>query len=156
VGVLVTGTVNNPGIKLFSNPAHWSQADILSFIVFGQPASAASSPNLQLLMRAAQALNTRGGKSGISSLQQNLQKNLGFNELQFVSGVNENFGNQQQTNSLVIGKTLSPRLTISYSLNIFNAFNTLRLRYLLKKNWFLQTNSSVIGNGADIIYSIKK
>ncbi len=155
VGVSVTGTATNPVMKLFSNPARWSQADILSFIIFGQPSSLASGPNLQLLMRAAQALNS-SKHSNIGSLQQTLQKGLGLTEFQFVSGINKTGGGLEQSNSLVLGKALSPRITLSYSLGILNSINILRIKYLLKKNWFIQTNASQLGTGADLIYSIKR
>ncbi len=155
VGALITGAAANPVMKLFSEPARWSQADILSFIIFGQPSSLASGPNLQLLMRAAQALNS-GKHSNIDTLQKTLQKSFGLTEFRLVSGINKTSGSSEQSNSLVLGKALSPRITLSYSLGILNSINTLRIKYLLKNNWFIQTNASQLGTGADLIYSIKK
>ncbi len=157
VGARVSGTADQPIIKLFSDPASWSQTDILSFLILGQPASVSSGPNLQLLMRTAQLLKSGSSNNlNISSLQKKLQNSLGLSELDFVSGVNTVDGSQQSSNSLLIGKKLTPRLSISYSVSILNAVNTLRLKYLLNKHWLLQSDSSIQGNGADIIYSIKK
>lgn len=154
-GVLVEGTVDSPVINFFSDPPGWSQTDILSLILLGQPASLASGGNLQILMRAAQALNS-GNTSAIGSLQDNLKQSLGLDEFQFISGVDESGKTSQQSNAFRLGKALSPRLNLSYSLNILNSVNTFRLKYLLRKSWILQTESSSVGTGADVLYSIKK
>ncbi len=155
VGISVRGTVEDPKITLFSDPTGWSQADILSLILLGQPATMASSSQIQLLARAAQALTSKNG-NGINSFTQQLQHFFGLNELDLNSEVNNQSGNYSQSTSVVLGKSLSRRLKLSYSLNVFNSINTLRIRYLLSKHWFVQTESNTMGKGADIIYTVGK
>ncbi|HVV68875.1 MAG TPA: translocation/assembly module TamB domain-containing protein [Gammaproteobacteria bacterium] len=155
VGISVKGTAEDPKITLFSDPSGWSQADILSLILLGQPASQASGSEVQLLARTAQALTTKNGV-GINSVTQQVQRFFGLSELGLNSEVNSLSGNYSQGTSLVVGKSISPRLNLSYSLNVFNSINTLRIRYLLSKHWFIQTESNTLGSGADIIYTVGK
>ena len=148
--------MENPKITLFSNPSGgWSQADILSLILIGQPASQATGSQVQLLARAAQALTAKNGV-GVSSVTQQVQRMFGLSEFELNSEVNNQAGNYSQGTSLVVGKSISPRLNLSYSLNVFNSINTLRVRYLLSKHWFIQTESNTLGKGADIIYTVGK
>ncbi len=55
VGMNVTGTLKNPKVKLFSDPAELSQSDILSYLLFSTPSGQASGGQAQLLLAAAES-----------------------------------------------------------------------------------------------------
>lgn len=155
VGMQVTGTAENPIVTLFSDPAGWSQPDILSLILFGQPASMVSGANLPLLSMAARKLSPGTG-GGFSQLNHQFQQLFGLSEFGIQSGLEKKVsGETAQTSSFVIGKYLSPRLYLNYSLSILNSANTVRLRYLLSKHWSIVTRASTLGSGADVVYSIE-
>lgn len=164
VGMQITGTAENPNIVLFSDPAGWSQPDILSLILLGQPASTASGANLQLLTTAAKALTPQAG-GGLGQLNNQLQKFFGLSEFGLqssisdpsnINSINDQPSQEKNSTSFVFGKYLSPRLYLNYSLNVLNSVNTLRLRYLLGKNWFIQTQANTLGSGVDVLYSVER
>jgi translocation and assembly module TamB len=156
VGIEITGTAENPIVKLFSNPATLSQADILSFLVLGRPMSQASSADGALLMRALSALNVGGGQE--TQIVQQLQKTFGLDVLNVETSSQYDSSQNSMTNntSLVIGKKLSARLFIDYSIGLMQDTNILKIKYLLTPNWIFQTSTDGTNEGADIIYSITK
>lgn len=156
VGIQITGTVENPIVQLFSNPATLSQADILSFLVLGRPMSQASSADGALLMRALSALNVGGGQE--TQIVQQLQKTFGLDVLNVETSSQYDSSQNAMTNntSLVIGKKLSARLFIDYSIGLMQDTNILKIKYLLTPNWMFQTSTDGTNEGADIIYSITK
>ncbi len=156
VGIEITGTVENPVVRLFSNPSTLSQADILSFLVLGRPMSQASSADGALLMRALSALNVGGG--GETQIVQQLQQTFGLDVLNVETTSQYDSSQNSMTNntSLVIGKKLSTRLFIDYSIGLMQDTNILKIKYLLTPNWILQTTTDGTNEGVDIIYSITK
>jgi translocation and assembly module TamB len=154
VGIEVLGTAEDPKIALFSDPAGWSQLDILSLIILGQPASAASGANVQSLAAAAGILMPHG-TAGVNGLIGQLQQTFGLSEFKLASDMDDKSGKSKQSTSFVMGKYLSPRLYLNYSLDIFDSLNILRLRYLLTKHWSVQSQASLLGSGVDILYSVE-
>ncbi len=156
VGVNVQGNIKNPQITLFSEPSILNQTDILSYLIVGQPASQLGSGSAGLLFNAASSLNF-GGASQIKDVVQELKKTVGveFN-IQSSSYLNPATNQTQQNTALVLGKALSPRLYISYSIGILASLNTLQLRYFLSKYWTLQSTTSSVGNGVDLLYMFER
>jgi autotransporter translocation and assembly factor TamB len=156
VGLKVTGKADNPIVTLFSDPSGWSQSDILSLIVFGQPASALSNSSMSVLATAAQALGSKSGKPGVAGqLTGQLQHFFGLSELGLQSSVGNDTDSNATSTSFVLGKYLSPRLYLNYSLGLEGNI-TLRLRYLLGKHWSVQTQASTASSGVDLFYSMGK
>ena len=55
---------------------------------------------------------------------------------------------------LVLGKSLSKKLYVSYNVGLSQADpNVLTLKYLLNKFFSVQASSSTSGNGIDILYT---
>ncbi len=156
VGVEITGNMNNPVIRLFSIPSTLSQADILSFLILGRPMSQASSADGALLMRALSALNMGTGDS--NQIAQQLQQTFGLDVLDVETSSQYNPSQNMVTNStsLVIGKKLSTRLFVDYSIGLMQGTNILRIKYLLRPNWTLQTETDGANEGVDIIYTKTK
>jgi translocation and assembly module TamB len=156
VGAQIQGTVANPLVSFYSDPAGWSQSDILSLILLGQPANSASGADIQLLAKAAQVV-APGEGAGFNNLKHQLQQTFDLTDLRIEKGLSSANGETGETpetsTAVVLGKYLSPRLYVSYSVGIFNALNTLRVRYQLGKRWFVQTQANTEGGGVDLLYS---
>ena len=157
VGVEVTGRLTDPKIILFSNPAILSQADILSMLVLGRPASQANKAGGQLLLAAITSMNLGNGTNGAQLLEQ-LKKNLGF-DLNVQTTSNYNLATNQISDStaVVVGKSISKRIYLSYNVGLSQSDpNVLTLKYLLNKFYSIQVISSTKSNGIDILYTSSK
>lgn len=157
VGVEVNGRINSPKIQLFSNPANLSQADILSMLLLGRPANQANQAGGQLLLTAISSLNLDASPSGNQLLEQ-VKKNLGFDfDLASNSEYNQQTNTTKENTSVMVGKSLSERLYLSYNLGLSqNGNNILTLKYLLNKFFSIQVNASTIGSGVDLLYTHQK
>ncbi len=156
VGVSVQGNVKSPQISLFSEPAILNQTDILSYLVVGQPSSQLGAGSAGALFSAISSMNS-GGAGQLKETLQSLQKTVGVDfNVQSGAYVNPATNQTEQNTSVVLGKALSPKLYISYSVGILEELNALQVRYLLSKYWTLQSTSSTLGNGVDLLYMIER
>lgn len=156
VGIRLHGPLNTSQIKLFSQPPGLSQADILSYLLIGRPSSEATGSNAQLLMSAASLLSSgAGGGGAITQLQQQLKNTLGLEvDVGATSQYSKDTQTVNQNTSVILGKALSPRLFLNYSIGITQPVNVLRLTYRISPKWTAQTESSSLGNGGDLFYTI--
>lgn len=143
-GIRLSGYLQQPDVELFSKPP-MSQADTLSYLMVGRPVSQASSSDGQLLMKAVSALGVKGG----NMLAAEIGETLGLDEVSVESG------ETKEDTSLVLGKYLSPRLYVNYSIGLFETVNTLKLRYELSRRWTLETQVGT-DTGGDLLYSIER
>jgi translocation and assembly module TamB len=157
VGVNVQGQLKQPKVNLFSEPANLSQADILSYLLTGAPTSQISSAKSQLILKAASALKP-GGTSQIDNIKKGLQQQLGLDELDV--GTLQQYSTEKsaivQNTSLMLGKQLTPKLHVGYSMGITERINTLTLRYQLWRKLLLQTETTGDNSGLDLIYTIER
>lgn len=157
VGVKISGTAQQPKITLFSIPASVSQQDILSYLIFGMSQKQLTGSQISLLWSTLNILSSsNGNKSSLSGLQKNIQKSLGFSEFGLGSTSEYNSATQQYETgtAFVVGKKITDNLTATYNIGLLIPINVLYLRYQLAHQWTLQTDSSALGNGADIFYTI--
>lgn len=145
VGVRVRGLASNPDITLYSQP-DMSQAEILSWLIFGTPLDSGGGHNA-VLYRAALALGLNQGQTSA----RRLGKQLGLDTLTIDSSGSNDFSDA----ALVIGKYLSSRLYVSYGIGLFDAVRTLHVRYQLSRRWSLEVTSGQY-RGGDILYSIER
>ncbi len=157
VGVRVTGTLNAPQVTLFSEPS-MSQANIMSYLVFGYPQSGISSHQAGTLFTLLSSVGPTGKLSGISSIQDGLAQKLGLNEigLESTQVFNPTSNGTVSTTTLTMGRQLAPKLSLHYSVGLFYPVSILNLRYKLSQRWTLQSENSTIDNGADLLFSIEK
>lgn len=144
VGVEVKGTLRSPQLSLFSDPT-MGQADALSYLLFGRPLESASSSEGRSLAAAARALQLVGGER----LAQRIGAQFGIEEIEIETGTTT------ERAALVLGKQLSPRLYINYSIGLFEPENVLRLRYRLSPHWSLEAQSGRSAGG-DLFYMIER
>ena len=151
VGVDVSGYLNAPKIKLFSVPSSLSQADILSLLLLGKPANQASQSGGKLLMTAMSAMNLDSGTKGMQLLTQ-LKDALGV-DFDVQSRPSTSNSTASDT-SVVLGKSLSKRLYLSYNVGVFQEnSNVLTLKYLLNRYFSVQVTTNNVGNGLDLLYT---
>jgi autotransporter translocation and assembly factor TamB len=159
VGVEVNGTLENPSFSLISTPA-MAQGDILSYLVFGFPQSEANGNQYGAILSALSSLNPNTPNAG--NFTKNLEQKLGLTEIGvesvqvFNPNATSNSSSVISTTSFVVGKQLSNKLSIHYSMGIFNPISILNLRYQLLKHWAIQSETSTLDNGADVLYSIER
>ncbi len=159
VGVRVLGTLNNPVINLFSNPSTLDNPDILSYLILGVPSSQAQGQKTQLLLAVASSMNIGGqGPSKLGKMTSSLQKSLGLTELnvESVQTIDPTTGGIAQTSSVVVGKQLTKKLYVHSSIGIFDHVPVFNLRYQLSKHWSVQSETSKIDSGGDLLYSIER
>lgn len=147
VGVYVRGSVTDPKITLFSDPP-MSQAETLSWLLLGQPLEGATGGQSHLLAKAALALG--GGR--VNKVLDTIGDTLGVDQIGLGSGA----GHGASDTTFMVGKYLTPKLYISYGIGIFDSISTLSLRYTLNSHWKLETQSTGVSTGADLIYTFKR
>ncbi|MCO6440906.1 MAG: translocation/assembly module TamB domain-containing protein [Nitrococcus mobilis] len=152
VGVQARGTLKQPKLTIFSDPS-MTQAEQLSWLVLGRPLQGASSSENSMLMQAALALGLKGG----DFLAKKLGGSLGVDTIGIETGSGEaGAANNTKEASLVVGKYLSPDLYVSYGIGLFDQVSTVKLQYTLSSHWQLVTESSRIGTGGDVIYTLER
>ncbi|OGT50697.1 MAG: hypothetical protein A3E84_00245 [Gammaproteobacteria bacterium RIFCSPHIGHO2_12_FULL_42_13] len=164
VGISLRGTVQAPKITFFSNQGDLSQADILSYILLGYKSSSNTPGNTDLMLHAVSAFNiTSQGLLGKENIASQIQQGLGLSEMGVESETTvDALGNPLDSSSaFVVGKCLTKKLCLRVSVGIGYATETqpltvYELRYLLNDRWALQLDSSSIGNGADVLYTIQR
>ena len=141
-GAQIRGTLKQPKLTLFSTPA-MPDPDILSYLVLGRAAQGSGSESA-LLFKAAGALGMGGG-----ALSQGLGGAVGLDSLELG-------GSGGEDTSLMLGKYLTPDLYVGYGIGLLNAINTFNVKYRISKRLMFESASSVIGTGADLIYTIER
>jgi translocation and assembly module TamB len=155
-GARITGTVDVPVITFFSEPAGFTQSQILSYLILGKGESSGSDFDTTLLLKAVSFLDI-GGKE-TAATKDSLQKDLGLDEIAVQS--QQEYDTQSQSlvdnTSLVLGKALSPKLFVDYSIGLIEPINILRIRYQLSKHFILRSESNTNAQGLDVFYSIER
>jgi len=143
-GIHVRGTLKQPELELFSNPA-MGQTDMLSYLLLGRPMETASGEDGAMMAQASLALGLSGG----DQLARAIGDQFGLDEMRVESN---DTGDQA---SLVLGRYLSPQLYVNYGVGLVGSFNTLNLRYQFAERWQLKTQSGE-SHGVDLMYTFER
>ena len=158
VGVQLQGTVNSPKITFYANRGNLSQADILSYILLGYATAKTETPgNTDFLLRALAAANvTSQGLLGKENIATVIQNGLGLSEMGVESETTtDSSGNPlDRQSAFVVGKSLSRKFYARYSIGLLDPVNVFQLRYVFNKHCAIQSDSSSLGNGGDVLYTI--
>ena len=142
VGVAIFGSLKNPKVKLYSQPA-MKDEEILSYLVLGRPYDPKEG-NLSLLLMGAGGF-LAGDAVGT------------FDEIKSRVGIDTvkiEYGTEDLSKSMVtIGKYLTPELYVSYGYGMFSEERLLKIRYRISKNWEVEAFRGS-GAGADLYYRI--
>ena len=168
-GVVVSGTLQRPLVKLYSEP-FMQDMDILAYIVLGHPlGSNAQQANL-LVMAAGALLTSRQSEE----LQKQIKNRLGLTTFEISAdvvesngrmgykpikvaptgiGVTNTSGSVSQT-MLVVGKYLTPQIYVSYGRSLFSGGNLFFLRYDISPKWQIESQTGQ-ESGVDIYYKLE-
>ena len=144
-GVNVRGTLRNPRMTFFSEPAI-AQSQIVSLLLAGgslesvqntgDPAARASGARTGLLLQ------------GGAIVAQQFGSKVGIEDVSVESDLTN-------STSLVLGRYLSPRLYVSYGISLAEAINTIKMRYTIGDRWTIKTEAGK-ERSADLVYTIEK
>jgi translocation-and-assembly-module (TAM) inner membrane subunit TamB-like protein len=135
VRVLITGTAKTPQVTLDSTPKV-SDADIISYLVFGRPASQLSDPEALGLESVAIA---QASRLASAALMDPVAHKLGLEELAVESSAE---GSDTST-SLVVGKYLRPDLRLQYVQDLEKGRGySVNLEYILSRALRVMTTTS--------------
>lgn len=149
VGVIVSGTVSDMELKLFSDPP-MAESQILTELLAGRSVPGTSSQIGSIVGAVATGIGFEEGGSFIGDLTSRLQDQFGLDDI-YVEG-----GESASDMSLMIGKEISEDLYISYGYDPFSAASIFRARYDLWKGFSVETEVGAEKTGADLLWSIEK
>ena len=168
-GVAVTGTLQKPLIKLYSEPA-MQDADILAYMVLGHPLSSnteqaailALAARAILTSRQAEALQSQiKGRLGLGSFEistgsMDSNSKMGYKPIKTTSSGKYTSSSADDTSetTVVVGRYLTPDLYISYGRSLFSGANLFSLRYNLTKKWQVESQTGN-ASGVDIYYKLE-
>ncbi|WP_287596599.1 translocation/assembly module TamB domain-containing protein [Thermomonas sp.] len=143
-GVQVNGRASAPEASVWSNPA-MSQSEALAYLTLGRPLPSLSSREMQQLDVAKSALNT-----GVGLLTAQLGARIGLDD----AGVSTSRALGAEV--LGVGKYLSPKLYVSYGVSLLGTGQVVTLKYLLRKGFDIQIESSTVENRASVNWRTEK
>lgn len=143
-GVSVRGRADAPQASVYSSPA-MSQSEALAYLTLGRPLATLSGREAQQVGAARAALNASAGL-----LATELGTRIGLDD----AGVSSSRALGGEV--LGIGKYLSPRLYVGYGVSLLGTGQVVTLKYLLKKGFDIQIESSSVQNRASINWRMEK
>lgn len=136
-GIDVRGRASAPIAEVWSNPAT-SESEALAYLTLGRPLSSASADENRQLSAATAAL------SAGNLLASQLGAKIGLDD----AGVSES---RALGGSVVgIGKYISPRLYVSYGVSLLGTGQVITLKYLLRKGFDIEIESSTVENRGSV------
>lgn len=143
-GVDVTGRASSPQASVWSNPAS-SQSEALAYLALGRSLSSASGDESRQLNAASAALSAGG-----NLLASQLGARIGLDDAGVI--------NSRALGGSVFGfgKYLSPKLYVGYGVSLLGTGQVLTLKYLLRKGFDIEIESSTVENRASVNYRKEK
>jgi translocation and assembly module TamB len=144
VGVAITGTAQDPQVKLFSTP-EMSDLDKLSWLTMGRASAGLASDQSALLQRAALALvaGQRGGGGG-----EGIAKRLGLDELSIKRGSSGGLSDAV----VGLGKQLSERFYVGYAQSLNATGGSWELVYKIAKKLTVRVQTGET-TAVDLVWS---
>jgi translocation and assembly module TamB len=143
-GIDVTGHASNPQAEVWTDPAT-DQSEALAYLALGRPLSSASADESRQLDAASAALSAGG-----NLLASQLGAKIGLDE----AGVLES--RALGGSVLGVGKYLSPKLYVGYGVSLLGTGQVLTLKYLLRKGFDIEIESSTVENKASVNWRKEK
>ncbi|HEY0505675.1 MAG TPA: translocation/assembly module TamB domain-containing protein [Lysobacter sp.] len=143
-GVDIRGRASAPTAEVWSDPAS-SQSEALAYLTLGRPLASASSDESRQVNAASAALSAGG-----SLIASQLGARLGLDD----AGVSES--RALGGSVLGVGKRISPRLYVGYGVSLLGTGQVLMLKYLLRRGFDIQIESSTVENRASLNWRREK
>ncbi len=142
-GIDVTGRATAPVAQVWSDPAT-SESEALSYLALGRPLASASADENRQLSAASAAL------SAGNLLASQLGARIGLDD----AGLSES---RALGGTVVgVGKYLSPRLYVSYGVSLLGTGQVITLKYLLRKGFDIEIESSTVENRGSVNWRKEK
>lgn len=143
-GIRVEGSASDPRASVYSDPAK-SETEALSYLTLGRPLTSLSGDEARQVGAAKSALS-----AGTGLLASQLGSKIGLDD----AGVNNS--RALGGDVLSVGKYLSPKLYVGYGVSLLGTGQVLTLKYLLRKGFDIQIESSTVENRASVNYRKEK
>jgi translocation and assembly module TamB len=143
VGVAISGTAQNPRVRLFSSP-ELSELDKLSWLTLGRASAGLAGDQTALLQRAALAL-WAGDKGGTEN---NIAKTFGLTDIGVRRGESGGLGDTIVT----LGKQISSRWYVGYERSIEGTGGSWQLIYKVAQRFTLRAQTGD-ANAIDAIWN---
>lgn len=143
-GIRVEGRASAPRATVYSDPAK-SDSEALAYLTLGRPLSSLTGDEARQLGAAKSALN-----AGTGLLAAELGSRIGLDD----AGVVESRALGSEV--LSVGKYLSPKLYVGYGVSLLGTGQVMMLKYLLRKGFDIQIESSTVENRASVNYRKEK
>ena len=122
-----------------------SQSEALAYLTLGRPLPSLGRKEMQQVDMAKSALN-----AGVGLLTAQLGARIGLDD----AGVATSRALGAEV--LGIGKYLSPKLYVSYGVSLLGTGQVVTLKYLLRKGFDIQIESSTVENRASVNWRTEK
>ncbi len=137
-GIHVTGRAQQPKVDVWSDPA-MSQSESLAYLVLGRSLSMASSDQAQQVNAASAALS-----AGTGLLAAQVGAKIGLDD----AGVSQS---RALGGSVIgVGKYITPKLYIGYGVSLIGSGSVLTLKYLLRRGFDIEVESSTVENRGSV------
>ncbi|WP_280154372.1 translocation/assembly module TamB domain-containing protein [Piscinibacter sp. XHJ-5] len=145
VGVAITGTAQNPRVRLFSAP-EMSELDKLSWLTMGRSSTGLASDQSALLQRAAMALlaGQRGSGGG-----EGIAKRLGLDSISVKRGES---GGGLSDAVVSLGKQVSERFYVGYAQSLDATGGSWELMYKIAKRFTVRVQTGE-ATAVDLIWT---
>jgi len=143
-GVDVRGRASSPTASVWSLPAS-SPSEAIALLALGRPLSLANADESLRVGAARSALSVGG-----SLLASQLGAKLGLDD----AGVSQS--RALGTEVIGAGKYLSPRLYVGYGVSLVGSGQVLTLKYLLRKGFDIEIESSTVENRASVNWRLER
>ena len=156
VGVTISGMIKSPEVSFFSSPSGLSHSQILTYLTLGRDPGNSQAGSAALLLGALSSMKIGGSQSKMVSQQ--IKDNLGLDEL----GLENKQSKSEETSelkdnpSLVVGKKITPKLHVSYSMGLLEPLSILNVSYQFSRRFKLVTETDLNSSDIDLIYSVEK
>jgi translocation and assembly module TamB len=143
-GIHVTGRAQAPKVDVWSSPA-MSQSEALAYLVLGRSMSMASSDQAQQVNAASAALS-----AGSGLLAAQVGAKLGLDD----AGVSQS---RALGGSVIgVGKYITPKLYVGYGVSLVGSGSVLTLKYLLRRGFDVEIESSTVENRGSVNWRTEK
>lgn len=139
-GLMLGGTLLDPRSRVFSEPS-MDETEAMAFLLTGKPLEGGDDTDAAAIIQAIAIYGIEKGEFITNRVSETLGIDVGM----------DTEGEFEET-ALVLGKQLSSRLYLRYSIGLFEALNTVMLRYTVSRYVNLETRSNVEEQSIDLIY----
>ena len=143
-GAQVRGTLQEPVISIFSDPP-MARAEALAYLTFGRGLGELQATERGTIQGAASSL----ALSASGLIATDIGRRLGFDNVQVEAD------DQTGDPSLTLGRYLGGGIYVGYGLGLFDAVNTLRLRFQINSRLSLEATSGEAVS-ADLFHTIER